>query len=299
MQAIGFYLALPFLYLISLLPPWLLYGFSDFVCFLLYNIIGYRKKVVAENLRNSFPEKSIEERNEIMRRFYHYLCDLFLETFRTLTMSKSFALKHVTFDESAMTLFNEYYHQQKSIIVVMGHFGNWEWAGNAFSLGCKQQLYVIYHPLVNPHYNHLIVNMRMRFGTKLIAMKDTFKNMVRNRKIISTTAFIADQTPSPDNAYWTTFLHQDTPVFRGSEAIAKKLNYPVVYASVHRIKRGYYKIFAETLFETPFETAVGEISEAHTRKLESEIQLQPEIWLWSHRRWKHKKPATVETSTGA
>ncbi len=290
MQAVGFYLALPFLYLISILPPWLLYGFSDVVCFLVYDVAGYRKGVVTGNLQRSFPEKSEAERKLIMRRFYHYLCDLFLETFKTLTMSRDFALKHCSFDDEALKLFNHYFESKKSVIIVMGHFGNWEWAGNTFSLQCRQQLYVIYHPLANPHYNRLIINMRMRFGTKLIAMKDTFRTMAMQRKEITSTAFIADQTPSPERAYWTTFLHQDTPVFLGTEAIARKLNYPVVFASVKRMKRGYYKIFAETLFETPSLTADGQISEAHTRKLELEIQKQPEIWLWSHRRWKHKRP---------
>lgn len=290
MQAVGFYLALPFLYLISILPPWLLYGFSDVVCFLVYDVAGYRKGVVNGNLQRSFPEKSDAERKLIMRRFYHYLCDLFLETFKTLTMSRAFALKHCSFDDGALKLFNHYFDSKRSVIIVMGHFGNWEWAGNTFSLQCRQQLYVIYHPLANPHYNRLIINMRMRFGTKLIAMKDTFRTMALQRKEITSTAFIADQTPSPERAYWTTFLHQDTPVFLGTEAIARKLNYPVVFASVKRMKRGYYKIFAETLIETPSLTADGEISEAHTRKLELEIQKQPEIWLWSHRRWKHKRP---------
>lgn len=289
MQAVGFYLALPFLYLISILPPWLLYGFSDVVCFLVYDVAGYRKGVVSGNLQRSFPEKSEAERKLIMRRFYHYLCDLFLETFKTLTMSRDFALKHCSFDDEALKLFNHYFDSKKSVIIVMGHFGNWEWAGNTFSLQCRQQLYVIYHPLANPHYNRLIINMRMRFGTKLIAMKDTYRTMALQRKEITSTAFIADQTPSPERAYWTTFLHQDTPVFLGTEAIARKLDYPVVFASVKRMKRGYYKIFAETLFETPSLTADGQISEAHTRKLESEIQKQPEIWLWSHRRWKHKR----------
>jgi KDO2-lipid IV(A) lauroyltransferase len=291
MQAIGFYLALPFLYLISILPQWMLYGLSDFICFLLFHVVGYRKKVVQQNLRNAFPDKTDAERDLIMRDFYHYLCDLFLETFKTLTMSKSFALRHCTFNDQALKLFDHYFQAKKSVIIVLGHFGNWEWSGNAFSLQCRQQLYVIYHPLVNPYYNKLIVDMRMRFGTKLIPMHDTFKEMVRNRGEISSTAFIADQTPSPEKAYWTTFLHQDTPVFWGTEAIARKLNYPVVYASVYKVKRGYYSIAAETLFEEPKDTKEGEISEAHTRKLERDIQQHPSIWLWSHRRWKHRRPS--------
>lgn len=289
MKAIGYYLALPFLYLISLLPLPLLYGLSDFLFLLLYYLTGYRRKVVSENLRKSFPQKSESEIQQIEKKFYHYFCDLLLETFRTLTMSKRFSLAHCTFSEQSAKLFDEYAHKKKSIIIVMGHFGNWEWAGNSFTLGRKQQLYVIYHPLANKHFNQLIVNMRTRFGTKLIDMKETFREMLRNRNEINATSFIADQTPSPENAYWTTFLNQDTPIFRGTEIIAKKLNFPVVYAGVHRIKRGYYEIIAQTLFENPASTADGEISESHTRMLEKEIMKQPEIWLWSHRRWKHNR----------
>lgn len=291
METIGYYLALPFLYLISLLPPFALYAFSDFVYFILYFLAGYRRKVVSENLRKSFPEKSEAEIKKITKEFYHYMCDLFLETFKTLTMSRRFSLEHCKFSELSKQLFDDYFEQKKSIILVMGHFGNWEWAGNSFSIECKQQLYVIYHPLTNTHFNTLIVNMRTRFKTKLILMSDTFREMLRNRGEINATAFIADQTPPPENAYWTTFLNQDTPIFRGTEIIAKKLNYPVVYGSMRRVKRGYYEMFAETLFENPATSAEGEISEAHTRKLEIEIREQPEIWLWSHRRWKHKRPA--------
>ena len=172
----------------------------------------------------------------------------------------------------------------------MGHLGNWEWAGNTFSSVCKQQLYVIYHPLSNKQFNALIYNMRSRFGTKLIAMRETFREMAANREIVSATAFIADQTPSREGAYWTTFLNQDTPVFTGTERIARKLNYPIVYAAIKRLKRGYYEMHAEVLCETPKDTLDGEISELHTKRLEKDIIAQPEVWLWSHRRWKHKRP---------
>ena len=190
----------------------------------------------------------------------------------------------------AKALFDRYQAEKKSVIIVMGHYGNWEWAGSTFSLVCRQQLYVIYHPLSNKYFNQLLFDMRSKFGTKLYAMKDAFKDMVNNRAEISATAFIADQTPAPEGAYWTTFLNQATPVFWGTEKIARKMDYPVVYVSVQRKKRGYYELTAETLFENPKETAVGEISEAHTRRLEADIIRQPGMWLWSHRRWKHKAP---------
>jgi KDO2-lipid IV(A) lauroyltransferase len=122
-------------------------------------------------------------------------------------------------------------------------------------------------------------------------MKDTFREMVQHRAELDATAFIADQTPAPDNAFWLTFMNQDTPVFQGTEKIARKMNYPVVYVRVERVKRGFYEISAETLFEEPAKTTDGEITTAHTRALEQDIQRQPESWLWSHRRWKHKRPA--------
>lgn len=291
MSFVAYYLALPFFYLIALLPFPVFYALSDGICFILYRVIGYRKKVVYENLKKSFPNKSHEELKAIERRFYSYLCDLFLETLKTLTISQKQAVKHCAFSDTTTKIFKDLYDQKKSCIVVMGHFGNWEWAGNTFSLLNPQQLYVIYHPLSNPHFDKLMYKLRTRFGTKLYAMKDTMREMIRNRNEVNATAFIADQTPAPESAYWTTFLNQDTPVFWGTEKIAQKLNFPIVYVTVNRVKRGYYIVNSEYLVLDPKSTREGEISELHTRKLEKDIMAQPEIWLWSHRRWKHKKPA--------
>lgn len=289
MGAILFYCLLPFLYLISLLPFPVFYLFSDFIYFLLYRVVGYRKKVVFGNLKNSFPEKSHNELKKIEKDFYRYLCDLFLETIKTLTISRSEAVKRCKFNAKTTLLFNELANKNQSCIIVMGHYGNWEWAGNSFSLQCKQQLYVIYHPLSNKYFDKLMYDLRTRFGTKLYAMKDTMREMIRNKNELNATAFIADQTPSPDSAYWTTFMNQDTPVFWGTEKIAQKLNYPIVYITIKKIKRGYYEVDSELLINEPKNTSLGDISELHTRKLESDIITQPSIWLWSHRRWKHKK----------
>lgn len=292
MKALGYYLSLPFLYLLSALPGWIFYGVADFFFALLYYMIGYRRKVVMRNLRNAFPAKSEADLKKLEARFYRYLCDLFLETFKTLTISKTSMLRHCRLNENALALFNRYAEANKSVIIVMGHFGNWEWAGNTFSILGRHKLYVIYHPLTNKYFNRLIVDMRTRFGTGLIEMKNTMRDMLSKRGELSATAFIADQTPPPEGAYWTTFLNQDTPIFKGTEKIARKLNYPVIYVSVQRQKRGHYEIFAETLVEEPARTAEGEISELHTRRLEQDISAQPEIWLWSHRRWKHKRPVS-------
>ena len=139
-------------------------------------------------------------------------------------------------------------------------------------------------------FDQLLYRMRTRSGTKLYAMKDTFRGMIKNRKEVTATAFIADQTPSPDNAHWMTFLNQDTAVFKGTETIAKKLDYPVIYLSVIRVKRGQYRIDSELLVEHPKELPENELTEMHTRRLEQDIINYPETWLWSHRRWKHKRP---------
>jgi KDO2-lipid IV(A) lauroyltransferase len=291
MRLVGFYLTLPFLYLISILPFPVLYLFSDFVFVLIYYVLGYRKKVVTQNLKNSFPEKSEKEIIQLRKKFYRYLCDLFLETFKCLTISRKTMLRHCKMNAQANNLFKKYYDEKKNIILVLGHLGNWEWGSNTFSILCKQQLYGIFHPLENKHFNRLAIRMRTRFGTKLIERKNTFRYMLAKRNGISATAFITDQSPSPENAYWTVFLNQITPVFTGAEKIARKLNYPVVFVSMKRICRGYYEIFAETLCENPSATAENEISELHTKKLEEEIRKQPEIWLWSHKRWKHTTQA--------
>jgi len=291
LKALSYYIVLPFLYLLSLLPFPLLYGLSNGFFFLLYRVVGYRKELVLQNLRNSFPEKSEDELKRIRRKFYRHLCDLFLETFKTLTISKKAMLKHCYFSPDAKALFNKYGAQGQSVILVMGHQGNWEWAGNTFSLEVPDsRLYVIYHPLANKYMNGLIYRMRSRFGTGLIAMKDTFKDMVQLRGEVTTTAFIADQTPSSvKGAHWMTFMNQDTPVFLGTERIARKMNFPVIYAFVKKIKRGVYEINAELLVAEPGATSDGEITELHTRRLEKDIREQPETWLWSHRRWKRKR----------
>lgn len=277
----------------SLLPFPLLYLLSDGLFLVLYHVVGYRKRLVLQNLGRSFPEKSDAEVRELARKFYKHLCDLVVEVFKTLTISPAAMLRHCYFEPESKKLLNDLAAEGKSVILVMGHQGNWEWAGNTFSLEVGSQLYVVYHPLAHPHFDRLIYNMRTRFGTRLIAMKDTFKEMLAQKAEVSTTAFIADQTPSSVNAHWMRFLNQDTPVFLGTERIARKLGYPVVYAFVKKVKRGHYQIHVEMLVEDPKSTADGQITTMHTRRLEEDIRQQPETWLWSHRRWKRSRPASA------
>ena len=289
MSAIIYYLTLPFIYLLSLLPFPLLYLISDGVYILIYYVFRYRKTVVHTNLVKSFPEKSAAEILVLQKKFYKYYCDLLLETFKTLTISPTTMLKHCSIDPDADRLFEQLAAENKSVIIVMGHKGNWEWAGNTFSLSCRHQLYVIYHPLSNKYFNGLICKMRERFGTRLIPMKETFREILKNSNELNATAFIADQSPNPASAHWMNFLNQDTAVFMGTEKIAKKIKYPIVFVSVKKLTRGYYTLMAEVLQSPPYTGNEGNITETHTRKLEADVIAQPETWLWAHKRWKHKR----------
>ena len=287
-QAISFYIFLPLIYLVSLLPFRLLYLFSDFIYLLVYRIIGYRKEVVLENLRKSFPEKTEAEIHLICKKYYHYLCDLIMEVFKKITMNSHTTLKHCKFMNAE--LLDEIFEKDKSIILLMGHYGNWEWAGSSFSLSCKHQLHVVYKPLSNKYFENLMCKTRTMFGTKLIKMQNTFKDVLTYKNSNAAFAFIADQMPAPQTAYWTQFLNQDTGLFTGAERIAKKYDFPVVFINIVRVKRGYYQIFAELLTDTPKANSENEIIQKYAERLEQEIIKMPETWLWSHRRWKYPRP---------
>ncbi len=279
------------IYFLMLLPFPILYLLSDFLYLIMYYVIGYRKKVVYQNLRNSFPQKTDEEIAGIAKAYYQFMIDLFIETFKTLTLSKRELMKRCTYAQGALEMSEHYYLQKRSIMMVMGHYGNWEWGGHVFSQLAKHGAYALYHPVKSPFFNWLTSVIRTKFGIGLINMHHSIKQMITLRHELTATAFIADQTPSnPKEAYWTNFLHQDTPVLLGTELIAGKLNYPVIFASVRRKKRGYYEVHFELITDQPAVTKPGEITEKHCRLLEAEINRQPEIWLWSHRRWKHKRP---------
>lgn len=275
-------------FLVFICSPFL-YLISDFTFFFLYYVFQYRRSVVKQNLSNAFPQKTEEELTHIAKRFYKHFCDVILESLKILVISKSESAQRCKMSDSTKALFEKYYHEGKSTVIMMGHYGNWECAGSAFDLNCRQQLYVIYQPLSNKFFNRLVVDMRKKFGTRLIARRDTYKEIMRFKNEVTITAFIADQAPPPDGAYWTNFLNQDTPFFKGAEKIAKKMNYPVIYLCIKPVKRGYYEVHAETLFENSGDTSEGEITEAYAQRLEKDIKEQPEFWLWSHKRWKHKR----------
>ncbi len=283
-----YYLLFGPLFLLSLLPLRILYLLSELLNIFLFKFVRYRNNVIHGNLSRSFPNKSAEEIKGLQKSFQRYFCDLIFETLKTLSISPKQVSKLVKFKN--LHLFEKYYSKGQSIIIVLGHHGNWELIGAAFAPLPYHNLYIIYHPLNNRTVERLIYHMRTRLGNKLYTMKGTMRGMLANRHETTATAFIADQTPSPDRAYWTTFLNQDTPVFMGTEKIAQKLNYPIIYMSIRRPKRGHYIVTARELTDAPRQIPEYQISATHTQWLEEDIRSQPEIWLWSHRRWKHQRP---------
>jgi KDO2-lipid IV(A) lauroyltransferase len=289
-------LVLPLLYFISILPFWILYRISSFFYLLVFHIIGYRKNVVIENLKKSFPEKSEKEIKIITRQFYLHFCDVIFETLKLLTISKEEFKRRCVIDDESIGTFRYFFDKNQTIVGVMGHCGNWQWAAISHQVYFTRMLTGVYHPLSNKNFDKFMLNLRSRFGGDIVAMSQLYKRLItlRQQNISTTIGLIADQTPPPEGAYWTTFLNQDTPVFNGTEKLAKKFNYPVVFLNIKKLKRGYYHLSTTIITENPKEHADGEISELHTKQLEKNIREQPHTWLWSHRRWKHKRPVNLK-----
>jgi KDO2-lipid IV(A) lauroyltransferase len=282
-----FYLLYAFpLYLIAILPSFLIYLLSDFLRFLVFTVFRYRKDVVYTNLQNSFPNHSKEWIAKTAHDFYRNLFDVTLETIQIAVRSKHFYKKHLLLE--GHEVFNDYQASGKPCILVCGHLANWEWAGQSLHAS-GIQVDVLYHPLSSKWFDWFLYHIRSRHGIKPIAMQSALRDMLSRKNIPTATTFIADQSPSPDGCHWLTFLNQDTPVFLGTEKLAKKFNYPVVYGDIIRTKRGYYKVRFSLITDTPNDTPDFWITEEHSRRLEQSILEQPENWLWSHKRWKHKR----------
>ena len=288
MKKFFYYILASPIFLFTLLPFWAFYFVCDIFYGITFYIIGYRKKVVYTNLRNAFPEKTEMEIHKIAKGYYHFMIDLFMETFKMLTMPEKQFLKRVSIENIEMIY--ELKERNQNYLFVMGHFGNWEWGGQSFQLRHIYEQDVLYHPLKSKFFEWLMLKIRTRFGIRMVPMNTVLKAMLQNKNRLTSTCFIADQTPTNvKEAYWTNFLNQDTPVYLGTEKIAKKFNYPVIFVSIFREKRGYYKTILHKISDDSANTPDSFITETHTRLLEEDIKKQPEIWLWSHRRWKHKR----------
>jgi Kdo2-lipid IVA lauroyltransferase/acyltransferase len=280
-----------FVWVIAWLPLSVLYLFSDFCYYIIYYLVGYRKKVVAENLRLAFPERNEKERLAIQKRFYRFFCDVFVETISEMHMSRNEMRKRMNFVNVEQVL--QQYEKGKSCMLMTAHYGNWEWASTlSVWLPEGKPLYGIYKRLTNKNFDHLMCELRMRFTGKNVEKNDLARKMLQLKidKQLAMFGMISDQTPLPSNAHtWVHFLNQDTITTVGTELLAKKFDYPVFYGKITCTKRGYYDCEFIPISLSPKDTGEGEITAKYMSHLEQTIIDAPAFWLWSHKRWKFNR----------
>lgn len=285
---------------ISRLPFPVLYLLADFCYLVVYRLLGYRKKVVRQNLQNAFPEKTTAEINLLIPAFYHNLCDIIVETIKLLSLGPEELSERVKLTNTE--LITPFVEAGKPVLVLGSHLANWEWALNAGVVNFNVPLDGIYKPLSNPFFDWLMLRLRSKLGAHLVPMKDTLRDFMRRQSIPRIISMLSDQTPPRGEIqFWTTFLNQDTPFFVGGDKLAASFKYPVLFLGARRLKRGHYEFRFEMLhdLETPFSPEeTFPITERYARRLEAWITENPADYLWSHRRWKHKKPASeIKTPT--
>lgn len=295
MKAFFTHLFLKVLNAISRLSWAKLYKLSDISRFLIFDIGQYRKKVVLSNLRNSFPAYDEKTIHGIATKFYRNFTDIIFETIKLKSISREDLLARIDLDVSIL---DHYYQKNQNLVVVAGHLGNWEMLNLFGSVRLSHQMVVVYHELQNDTFENWFKNVRTRFGTEMVTMKEAISKAMQPRDRPFIFILINDQSPVPEKAFWTKFLNQDTGVFRGVELIARRLNSPVLYMAVlkNEAKRGFYKGYFKLITESPKQAPNNSILQAQIGFLEQDIIQQPENWLWSHKRWKHKKPENLPQS---
>ena len=272
---------------LSWLPLKLLYVLSDFFYLVLYKGFKYRQKVVRNNLVNSFPGKSIEEIIKIEQKFYSHFCDLIVESIRLFSISeKELGQRCKILNPEIL---DQFYDRGKSLIIVAGHYNNWEMTAAIMGTQVKHQMIGIYTPMSNKFFDRKFLKSRERFGLKMVANKLVKEGFEDNKERLTATLFATDQSPTHSKrVHWTSFLNQFTAVFLGAERFAREYDFPVLYGHVNKIRRGYYETEVVVLENDPIQTPEGEITEMHTSRLEKQIKGTPQYWLWTHKRWKRK-----------
>lgn len=287
MQLLVFVLAYPFLWIISILPFKLVYLLSDFIFFIVYSLLGYRKKVVFKNLTLVFPTKSTKELKKIQRTFYGHLCDTFMEMIKTMNLSHNEVKKRYHVTNLGLLLELE---KSKSILIVCSHYANWEW-NVSINNYVNSKGYAIYQKIKNVYFDRWIRSTRARFKTTLITQEETVRTVVKNVKegIPSIYGMVSDQSPQAHRApYWTEFMGIKVPVFSGPETMARKMDLAVVFLKVSKVKRGYYQATFIPITTAGKSTAEHEITDRFLRLTEQQIKENPAHYLWTHRRWKHR-----------
>ena len=293
MQLVVYLLAYPFLWLISILPYRLFYLFSDGVFFMVYRVVGYRKKVVWDNLKLVFPEKDEGELLRIRRSFYRHLCDLFLEMVKTMALSKEEVKKR--YDIVNIELLQEIV-KDKSVLAICSHYANWEW-NVSINNYVDSKGYAVYQKIGNPYFDRLFQRIRSKWNTVPITPNETPKTMVYNERngVRAIYGIVSDQSPQAHRAnYWSEYMGVKVPVYNGTEALARKLDLAVVFVKVSKVKRGYYQAEFIPITLSAQETEKNMITEQFLRLSEEQIRERPEYYLWTHKRWKHRNKVPVE-----
>lgn len=275
--------------LLSRLPLPILYLLAHVIYLLTYHVIRYRRAVVHENLENSFPEKSLVERRDIAKQFYRNYSDVLVEMLKTLTIGREQLVKRVKF--SNLQLLREFLDNKQSVIVMLAHQCNIDWLLLACDIELSYPMDAVYKPMHDKAMDKLVLEARSRFGGRPIAAKNTLAEIVKRRGEVRCYAIVPDQTPRrEDEKFWAYFLNQDTAFFLGVEKIARLTSYPVLFMAVERSRRGYYQATLKIIAIPPYSGHENFITQRYVREVETQIKASPSNWLWSHRRWKHKKP---------
>ncbi len=278
-----------FLRILSRLPFRVLYLFSDFLFFIAYRVIKYRRKIVFRNMKNSFPGKSDEEIRGFEKEFYHNLCDYAVETLKLLTISQQELNRRMVFLNPETI--DPFKASKQSVIYVTSHQFNWEWLVAAGNFSLPIPVDFVYQPLSNKFFDRFSLTLRTRFGAYPIKRAEVAREIVKRKDITRGVAIVADQFPGHgnDKRYWTNFLNQDTAFFQGINQLVFMTQYPVFFAKVTHAKRGFYEIELVKIAEPPYEKDNFEMIENYARATEAVIKKDPAGWLWSHNRWKKKR----------
>ena len=280
-----YYFVFGFLYLVSLLPFFILYGIADVFFLILYYVIGYRKEVVMNNLRQAFPEKKEPELRLIAMKFYRNFIDNWIETIKLLSVSKKSLNKHIT---GNFEVFHQLYATGRSVQVNLGHFFNWEIMTLHTGINQPYTFLTVYYPQSSKIMNRMIIYVRSRWGNPQLPSTEMARAIIPWRKKQYLLALGADQNPAgTENAYWLYFMNRPAPFVKGPEKFARGQGIPVVMLITTKPKRGHYHFEYFLLSDDPKSLSEGELIRRYVQHLEENIRLQPEIYLWSHKRWKH------------
>jgi len=292
MNKIGFLLVKFWAWCVSLSPFWLLYLRSDFYFFMVYHVAHYRRKVVRKNLLRSFPEKDAKEIGRIEKRFYHHLCDQFVETCKLMSMSVDDVKRHVSVTNPE--LMSELEARRKSLFLAIPHSGNWEWLGKRMQTLSTHHPMAIYKKIKSPAFERFMLELRTSLPVEMVESNSALRSLAQRTDKLDQVMILADQSSfgNPSD-YWNEFLHQETCWFTGLERMAKYLDYAVVFVDMKRLRRGHYELTFHLITDDPKSTQKGYIMEQYAHHIERFIHEQPDNWLWSHRRWKHQRNQIV------